>query len=188
VSVFVSNRFEKRSVVIACLLILVAYHAIVPPLRIIGILPPGGPVLFGILIGLALIIGAVVGCAGIGFQSMMADAADEHEFLFGTRREGLYYAGLNFSAKAATGLGALVAGLLLDLIAFPTNLAAHGGANIHIPAATLTRLGLIYGPAVAVIYAGAALIFVLYRLDRPAYARIQQALEERRHAVAAEPA
>ena len=68
---------------------------------------------------------------------MMADAADEHEFLFGTRREGLYYAGLNFSAKAASGLGALVAGLALDLIAFPTNLAAHGGANALIQAANL---------------------------------------------------
>jgi GPH family glycoside/pentoside/hexuronide:cation symporter len=126
----------------------------------------------------------VVCCAGISFQSMMADAADEHEFIFGTRREGLYYAGLNFSAKAASGLGALVAGVLLDLIHFPTNLAAHGGIGIHIPETVLRNLGLIYGPVVATIYAVATVIFLGYRLDRSAYAKIQAGLDKRRQAVA----
>jgi GPH family glycoside/pentoside/hexuronide:cation symporter len=180
ISVFVSNRFEKRSVVIACFIVMIAYHAAITVLRIVGILPASGPVLYGILIGLALLIGAVVGCAGIGFQSMLADAADEHEYLFGTRREALYYAGLNFSAKAASGVGVLVAGLGLDLIAFPTNLAAHGGAGVHIAQGILDNLGLIYGPGVAVIYGLGALIFLAYRLDRPRYAAIQKALDQRR--------
>ena len=131
-----------------------------------------------ILIVLALLLGAVTGCAGIGFQSMMADAADEHEALFGTRREGLYYAGLNFSAKAASGLGALIAGVGLDLIGFPTNLAARGGVQIAAP--VVRHLGLILGPGVAAIYAISTLVFIFYRLDRPAYAKIQQVLEQRR--------
>jgi len=184
VSVFVSNRFEKRRVVIVCLVVLLAYHAILPLMRIAGILPEGQG-LWAILIALALVLGAVVGCAGIGFQSMMADAADEHEALFGTRREGLYYAGLNFSAKAATGLGALLAGVGLDLIHFPTHLASRGGADVHIPDAISRNLGLIYGPGVAVIYLVAAVIFLGYRLDRPAYARIQAVLDARRRAAQA---
>ena len=66
----------------------------------------------------------------IGFQSMMADAADEHEILFGARREGLYFAGISLSAKASSGIGALIAGLVLDLIGFPHGLppAAERGA------------------------------------------------------------
>jgi GPH family glycoside/pentoside/hexuronide:cation symporter len=187
-SIFVSNRFEKRKVVLVCFVSLIAYHAILPVLRILGFLPPNGPALYAILIGLAVVLGAVVCCAGISFQSMMADAADEHEFIFGTRREGLYYAGLNFSAKAASGLGALVAGVLLDLIHFPTNLAAHGGIGIHIPETVLRNLGLIYGPGVAIIYTVATLIFLGYRLDRSAYAKIQAGLDKRRKAVADEGA
>jgi GPH family glycoside/pentoside/hexuronide:cation symporter len=187
-SVFVANRFEKRSVVIACFMILIAYHATVPTMRIAGLLPPNGPALYAILIGLSVVVGAVVACAGIGFQSMMADAADEHEFIFGTRREGLYFAGLNFSAKAASGVGALVAGGALTLIRFPTDLATHGGANVVIGAAKLRNLGLIFGPGIAVIYAIAAAVFMFYRLDRPAYGEIQTALEARRKAAAEAPA
>jgi len=180
ISVFLSNRFEKRSVVIACFIVMIVYQAILPVLRILGVLPAGGQVLYGILIGLGLFNGAVVGCTGIGFQSMMADAADEHEYLFGARREALYYAGLNFSAKAASGLGVLVAGVALDLIHFPTNLAAHGGAGARVPEVMSNNLGLIFGPGVAAIYAFGCLAFLAYRLDRPAYAKIQEALDRRR--------
>ncbi len=177
ISVFVANRFEKRAVVIVCLINVMCYHAVVPTLQVFGLLPTGQG-LWVILIVLALLLGANTGCAGIGFQSMMADAADEHEALFGTRREGLYYAGLNFSAKAASGLGALIAGVGLDLIGFPTNLAARGGVQIAAP--VVRHLGLILGPGVAAIYAISTLVFIFYRLDRPAYAKIQQVLEQRR--------
>jgi glycoside/pentoside/hexuronide:cation symporter, GPH family len=172
-------------VVIASLAILTAYNAIMPVLKIAGLLPEG-QALWALLFGLALVAGAVTACAGIGFQSMMADAADEHESLFGTRREGLYFAGLNFAGKAATGLGALVAGVGLDVIGFPTNLAAKAEPTLAIAAPILTRLGLVIGPGVAVIYALATLIFLGYRLDRRAYAGIQETLEVRRRAAAAE--
>ena len=184
VSVALANRLEKRNVVIACLVVLAFQTAVLPILRLAGLLP-SGPGLWGLMMGLSLAAGAVVGCSGIGFQSMMADAADEHESLFGTRREGLYYAGLNFSAKAASGLGALVAGVGLDMIAFPTNLAAKGGADLHIAADVTRNLGLIVGPGVGVIYAVSAVVFLGYRLDRPAYARVQAVLQGRRDAAAA---
>jgi GPH family glycoside/pentoside/hexuronide:cation symporter len=183
ISVFIANRIEKRLVVIACFTFLIALQAAAPVARIAGLLPPNGPTLYALLIGLGVVTGAVVACSGIGFQSMMADAADEHEFHFGTRREGLYYAGLNFSAKAATGLGALLAGVALDAIGFPTNLAAHPGAVAGIGPAIIDRLGLVYGPGVAVIYLGGAAAFLFYRLDRRAYAAIQAALGARRTAI-----
>ena len=184
ISVVIANRFEKRLVVVACLVVLAVQTAAMPLLKTAGLLP-SGPALWSLLIGLSLAAGAVVGCSGIGFQSMMADAADEHEALFGTRREGLYYAGLNFSAKAASGLGALVAGLGLDLIAFPTNLAAKGGGDVVIAGAVSSRLGLIVGPGVGMIYAIAGVVFLGYRLDRAAYARVQTTLQSRREADAA---
>ncbi|HEY1447955.1 MAG TPA: MFS transporter [Caulobacteraceae bacterium] len=180
ISVFISNRIEKRMVALGSFVVLIAYHASITEMRILGVLPPNGPALYAILIGLGFVLGAVVGCAGISFQSMMADAADEHEFHFGTRREGLYYAGLNFSAKAATGLGALFAGVALDLIHFPTDLANRLGASLRINQEVVNNLGLIYGPGVALIYVGAVVAFLFYRLDRSAYADIQRGLEARR--------
>ena len=55
-----------------------------------------------------LVSGLFAGFMAIAYPSMMADAADEHEVRFGARREGLYFSGLGFASKAATGLGQLV--------------------------------------------------------------------------------
>ena len=55
----------------------------------------------------------------VAHPAMMADAADEHEMLFGARREGLYFAGLGFASKAASGLGQVAAGFALDALHFP---------------------------------------------------------------------
>ena len=70
------------------------------------------------------------------------------------------------------------------MIGFPTNLAAKAEPTVVIAASILTRLGLVIGPGVAVIYALATVIFLGYRLDRPAYAKIQEILEVRRRAAA----
>jgi GPH family glycoside/pentoside/hexuronide:cation symporter len=182
-SVFISNRFEKRRVIVVCLILLTSYYAVVPTLAVFG-LAPRGQLLWALLLALALVLGAVTGCAAIGFQSMMADAADEHEALFGTRREGLYFAGLNFAAKAASGAGALVAGVSLDAIGFPTNLAARGDASLHMDASVIRNLGLMVGPGVAIIYAVSIAVFLAYRLDRATYVSIQRTLDERRAALA----
>ena len=117
---------------------------------------------------------------GIAFQSAFADAADEHEYLFGTRREGLFFAGLNFASKAATGLGSLVAGVGLDLIHFPTNIAAHATAGVRIDPTTVRNLGLLAGPAPALIVVAAIGVFLFYRLDKSGHERILAELGRRR--------
>jgi len=156
-----------------------------PLLKIFNLIPARGPVLNGILIANAfLIAGLIIGMITIAFQAMMADAADAHEYQFGTRQEGLYYAGLNFAVKAAGGLGALIAGVGLDIIHFPVNLAAHPRAATVIPTETIHNLGLIYGVCGGGMLGVATLIFAFYRLDRGEHRRIQIVLEERRKAAA----
>jgi GPH family glycoside/pentoside/hexuronide:cation symporter len=122
-------------------------------------------------------IGASI--ALIGFQSMMADAADEHEHLFFARREGLYFAGITTSAKASSGIGAFIAGVALDLIGFPHGAGAHGAAA-HIPPETIRNLGLVYGPGAAICTAIAIVVLFGYRLDRSGHAKIRQELDQRR--------
>lgn len=70
----------------------------------------------GLLDGTAIMVG------GVGFQSMLADAADEHEWLFGVRREGLFFSGLTLAYKGSSALGALIADVALDAIHFPPTL------------------------------------------------------------------
>jgi len=126
-----------------------------------------------------------VSLATIAFQSMMADATDEHEHLFGARREGLYFAGITLSAKASSGLGAFVGGLTLDLIGFPHGGAGHAAALAHIPATTIRNLGIAYGPGAAIFTAVAIAVLLTYKLSKADVARIQTDLVSRRAAKAA---
>jgi GPH family glycoside/pentoside/hexuronide:cation symporter len=172
-------RFEKRSVVIGGLCVYCAVLATPPLLRIAGLLPGDGLGVYAMLVAVAVLLSAVGTALLIAFQSALVDAADEHEYLFGTRREGLLFAGLNFSAKAAVGLGSLVAGLGLDLIHFPTDLAKQSGAGLRIDSTTARDLGLLYGPGPALLIALSIVIFLGYRLTRNGHAGIQAELLRR---------
>ena len=126
----------------------------------------------GLLVGTSIMIG------GVGFQSMLADTADEHEWLFGVRREGLFFSGLTLAYKAASGLGGLIAGIALDVIRFPTDLAAQG-PGVTIPHGVLERLVLISGPLPAIVVAIAPLFLLGYHLTRTKHAQIVAELDQR---------
>ncbi len=167
--------FEKRTIATAGLALFALSLACTPLLRISGVLPSSGPGLLAVLIANALIVGAGLTVTAVSFQAMIADAADEHEHLFGVRREGLFFAGLTLAVKAATGVGALVAGVALDVIHFPTvQIASHKA--YHLDAAVLRHLGLIAGPLPALIAVASPLVLLAYRLTSSRVAAIQQDL------------
>lgn len=126
----------------------------------------------GLLVGTAIMVG------GVGFQSMLADTADEHELLFGVRREGLFFSGLTLAYKGSAALGGLIAGIALDLIQFPADIASRG-ANAEIADAVLVRLGLISGPLPALFAATAPLFLLGYQLTRQRHAQIVADLAQR---------
>jgi len=173
-------RYEKRNVAAGGLIFLCLCLFLPPTLAVAGFMPKDGFALFAILSAFQFLVGSFATCLGISFGSMMIDAADEHEHLFGVRREALYFAGLVFAGKCAIGVGALIAGVALDLIGFPTDLAVRPDQVID--AATLTRLGLIYGPGASCISVLSVIILLRYRLDRMELGRIQRDLAERRAA------
>ncbi|MEO8812245.1 MAG: MFS transporter, partial [Caulobacteraceae bacterium] len=174
-----ARRFEKRTVIIAGLLILCAAQGGLSGVRALGLLEWSGEAIVMPLTLNGFVAGIGVTLAGISIGSMMADAADEHDFLFGKRREGLYFAGLGFAGKAATGIGALLGGIGLDAIHFPRHPAMHGHAA-PIAAATLDKLAAVSGPVVAVASAVATLLLVFYRIDRRRHAMVVEALQARR--------
>ncbi len=172
---------EKRTMTLWSLAFICISQAGMPLLRIWGILPDGdGPVVLWSLAVNNVLVYMAVTVLSVAFQSMMADAADEHELLFGARREGLYFSGTTFSAKAASGLGSLIAGVALDLIHFPVDIAAKGGDNLHLSPAVVDNLGLVYGVAPAAMTLICIGINAMYGIDRKEHARIQAELVKRR--------
>jgi GPH family glycoside/pentoside/hexuronide:cation symporter len=178
-------RVEKKTMVVWSLVFIVVTQAGLPILRVVGVFPPG-PVTIPALTTNAFFHGIAITFLTVGFQSMMADAADEHELLFGARREGLYFSGITFSAKAASGMGGFIAGLALDAIAFPADLAAKGGDKAHLARSTVNDLGFIYGVVPAVMTCACIVLLMYYRIDRKAHASIQADLVLRRAEVRAD--
>ena len=166
---------------------LVALSQLVPALlQVMGLIPPGGVVM--VLSLAAVVFGVGVSFAVIGFQSMMADAADEHEHLFGARREGLYFAGISLAAKASSGLGALIAGVVLDAIGFPHGLDGQGVSKVvDISPTAVTSLGLAYGPGAAVITGLGLVVLMAYRRGRVDHELVRESLDRRREEAGAQP-
>jgi GPH family glycoside/pentoside/hexuronide:cation symporter len=173
-STWLLRWFEKRDVALIGFATMNLLGLLLAPLRIAGFLPNGQPlyVLLGVI---AFLIGAAGTCGFVSCGSMMSDAVDEHELLFGSRREGLFFAGLLFSVKAAAGLGGFFSGVALDLIGFPQDLA-KSGANLALPADVVTKLGLVHGTLPAVLGAAGAIVLLGYRISRAELARIQRDL------------
>ena len=169
---------EKKSVLLIGFLLLIGNWVVLQGLKLADVYAPTGDAALLPMQINSFVAGIGVGFASVAYPSMMADAADEHEHLFGRRREGLYFAGLGFAGKAATGLGVMVAGLALELIHFPKNIDRAGGAILdsHVQ----TRLVLTWGPGPAVIALASLLILASYGITRARHEAIALSLRESR--------
>lgn len=105
--------------------------------------------------------------------SMMADIADEDELQSGTRREGALFGIFFFGQQVAAGLAVVATGLLVDQFAG----LAPGVATVS--AQTANRIGLLYGLLPGLLVLSAVLLVQGYRLNQPAVAAIQAALQRR---------
>lgn len=177
ISAIALRRIEKRTLTIAAFFAIALLQMWPPLFQILGVLSPGTNLTAWILFANSLLAGTAMVVGGIGFQSMLADTADEHEHLFGVRREGLFFSGLTLAYKAAAGLGGLVAGVALDVIQFPSNATAQAIASI--PEEVLLKLGIIAGPLPAVLTLLAPLFLFGYRMTRQKHTELIAALEKR---------
>ncbi len=165
---------EKRAVLLIGLLGFGAAFSVPAALRLLGLLPLEGTPLVVLLASAVLCGGGLMATAAIAFASMMADAADEHEHLFGARREGLYFAGWAFASKAAAALGAFIAGVGLDAVGF------HASAGITPSAEAVRWVGAIYGLGAGLLAIAAAGTCLLYGLNARRHAEILVELKRRR--------
>jgi len=173
---FMQARFDKKRLVIVGMLFLVANGAAMIGLRFLDVLPPNGsPLLLPLLVGNEVIRICVVTVVGIMFVSMVADALDAQELTTGRRQEGVFSAALSFSAKATSGLGVLLGGLLLDyVVSFP-----RGASPETVDPHTIKMLGVIAGIALPLLYLLPFSLISRYRITRESHAEIRRQLDER---------
>ena len=169
------ERFDKpRTMIVGASM---SFVFIVGPivLRLMDFFPTNdSPLLTPLLVAFGVASG-IGGLAVVSASSMMADVADEHELQTGRRQEGIFFGAISFAAKAATGLGTMIAGLALDLIRFPV-----GAAPGEVEAATIFNLGAVYGPMLGVFMVFAVYCLTQYRLTQARHGEITAELVRRR--------
>jgi len=162
----ISHRFGKRGSAMVLILASMTLTAAPIVLRLLGVfLPNGSPALFPVLFvnNIAALSLSISG--QILFSSMIADVAEDSELRTGRRQEGLFFAALAFVNKAVTGAGIFVTSMLIAFIHFPA-----GARPGTIPADIVRNLGLVFVPALAILYGLAALLLLGYRISRESHA------------------
>jgi Na+/melibiose symporter-like transporter len=174
----ISQRWDKRKATIGLALFAIFWGPLPVLMRFAGIAPENGsPWLLPFIMGHGLFLIAAAIQIGILNSSMVMDATDEHELEAGERREGTFIAVTTFTAKAVSGFGNFLGGVLLDWIDFPRGQVAAAVGNV--PEETIFRLGLIAGPGLVVFYLFGLWFVSRMRLTRERYGQISLALRER---------
>ncbi len=178
----ISVSFDKRSAA----LFLATASVVIGPLpiflRLAHLMPTNGsPQLLAALVVHAAFMVTCAVAVGILIGSMISDTIDQNELATGKRQEGVFSSAIAFSAKAASGVGTLLAGAALDLIAFPR--PNPGAPPPQIVPDQATALGWIVGPGLLGLWVCALFFLSRYRLTRAEHTRVLAELERRSQAV-----
>jgi len=172
------SLMDKRNTAVTCFVAIGFLGNIPVVLRLLEVswFPQNGTgALLSVLLARGVLVGALAPAGFIMLSSMMADVCDEIELESGRRIEGLVFSTRSFALKVTSGLGNLIGGIILDLIAFPTN-ATVGTVAPEI----LFKLGLVVGPLGAGVSLIGMFFYMRYKLDRSRHAEIVEQLHSRR--------
>lgn len=170
-------RMEKRKLFIVGISGYSALTMGLPIAKLIGMFPAEGTALYAPTIFGTAFVASVFGAAPmLAAGSMIADISDEHELATGRRQEGIFFGALSFSVKAAAGVGNWLGAMALTVIAFPTQVKDPTAVDPW----TVTKLALIYGPAVLLIVIWGIVVMSGYRLTSERHAEIRKELAARR--------
>ncbi len=117
-----SARFGKKAAAIAMFILSATATATPLLLRLAGHFPANGdPILMPLLMTLAAISWMTIVSGGILAVSMVADVTDQILLETGKQSEGLLFSAATMVNKAISGMGILMAGLVLSYVQFPDN-------------------------------------------------------------------
>lgn len=172
----ITERFDKKRSALGLAVLALVSGPFLIFLRLAGWMPPNGHVwLLPILFVRDVLLVTCMVAIGVITSSMLTDVADESELHTGKRQEGLFMATIALTGKATTGLGSLLAGVVLDQIGFPR--AAEPGS---VPADRVIALGLVVGPGVLALYLVTLAFLSRYPITRERHREIVDRIEQRR--------
>jgi GPH family glycoside/pentoside/hexuronide:cation symporter len=127
------------------------------------------------VIGVSILNGVAGGCAQAIAPAIQADVIDHDEYETGERKEGAYFAALNFVIKSAAGSMVILAGAAMQWVGYVPNEEQT----------ELTKLALraLYGIVPCVAFVIGILMFTRFRLTESVHAEICEELERRRGGV-----
>lgn len=171
------KHVDKKNLLIASMLLSLTKGLLVINLRFLDVLPENGTTSLLTILVINEFIGAyLLTITVMMFISMVADTLDAQELATGKRQEGVFSAAISFSAKATTGLGVMLSGLVLEfLVGFPTQVSPQ-----DIQPELVMRLGLVIGVAIPLLYLIPFYMARRYDISRQRHQEIRMALDTQR--------
>ncbi len=170
----VSRLMGKKKAMLTLFTVYLLTSVLPIGLKLAGLMPPNSsPWVFWILIIDIFLYTTLVIAGLIIVSSMIADVVEDAAVKTGVRSEGLLFAANGLLPKFTAGIGVFMAGILLTLVAFPTD-AAMGQVDPEI----MRRLASIYLPVMAGMTALSIGVLTFYRIDEVGHARNLAALSE----------
>jgi len=167
-----ADRLDKKRTYVACLVGSVLMGSLPILLAELHILPTADRhQLAWFLTGFNICAGLIGGPAVVVAGAMLADVADVYQLRFKARSEGFLFGASAFTRKASVGVGQAIAGIALDLVAFP-----RGVGPEHVTRSDALNVALLWGPGVLCFSLTAAVIMSFYDLDRRKHAEVQKQL------------
>ena len=174
VSPMLGKVWDKKRSAMALALFAVLFGPLPIGLRLLGWFPENGTRdLVTALFFFTIILTAALISINIITASMIADLTDQGEADSGRRLEGAFTSLIVFSVKASSGVGALLAGVTLDLIAFPRQ-------QPELAEQSAQTLATAYAPAIMVLYAVSLYFLNRYQLTRRQHSQILATLAQQR--------
>ncbi|TDJ46007.1 MAG: hypothetical protein E2O52_05645 [Gammaproteobacteria bacterium] len=175
---YLIDWLDKKNTLYLGLWIILTAFVLPTSLRLLEWFPPNGsalllPLLLIGQLGAGLGTGILMVCSG----SIVADVADDHELRCGKRQEGLLFGFFTLASKSTSGLGSFLAGMTLSFIAFPTDLEVAPG---EVAPEILFKLGLAFGPGIAVFGLLCIAVMSLYGINRATHEQTLITLNQRR--------
>jgi Na+/melibiose symporter-like transporter len=144
-------------------------------LKLFGLLPDDPTFVFWFVFIAGMIDVGLIICFQILATAMMADLVEQAELKTGRRSEGVFFASITFVRKMVTGLGVMLASLILTLAAFPP-----GARPQDVSEETLWRLGAYYAPAILTLWMAMMAVISTYRITREGHEAALAELARRR--------
>ena len=157
-----SVSFDKRRDALGSFVFILFWGPVMLLGRIFELVPENGdPMLFPMLLAHNFTNLFVVITFFILFGSMMADVVEDSAVDTARRSEGIIFAARGFAGKMVTGLGIMMAGLVLSIINLPRDAKPE-----DVDPDKLIDLVLFAAPLEATLYLAAFIVLRRYRISR----------------------